>query len=92
MTGHKVLFVNEGFTVYIEGLPKSESDSLLHELFEHIIQPEQLYAHHWRQGDLLIWNNCLVQHCAVRNYELSLRRLMHRTTVAGPRIPARSRL
>jgi taurine dioxygenase len=88
VTRQKVVFVNEGFTVYIEGLPKGESDSLLHQLFEHIVQPDRLYAHHWRQGDLLMWDNCLVQHCAVRNYELPLRRLMHRTTVAGAPIPA----
>jgi alpha-ketoglutarate-dependent taurine dioxygenase len=43
-----------------------------------------LYAHQWQQGDLLIWDNCLVQHCAVGDYRLPLRRLMHRTTVAGP--------
>ena len=85
VTGRKVLFVNEGFTVYVEGMPRAESDSLLQELFEHIARPEVLYAHQWRRGDLLMWDNCLVQHRAVRNYELPLRRLMHRTTVAGTR-------
>jgi alpha-ketoglutarate-dependent taurine dioxygenase len=88
VTSRKVLFVNEGFTVYIEGLPKSESDSLLKELFEHTVRSEGLYAHQWRQGDLLMWDNCLVQHRAIRNYEPPLRRLMHRTTVAGSRRPA----
>jgi len=85
LTGRKVLFVNEGFTVLIERMPHAESNSLLQELFTHIARPETLYTHHWRQGDLLMWDNCLVQHCAIRNYELPLRRLIHRTTVAGPR-------
>jgi taurine dioxygenase len=85
MTGRKVLFVNEGFTVYIEGLPKTESDSLLQELFAHIVRPEGLYTHQWRLGDLLMWDNCLVQHRATPDYAPPLRRLMHRTTVAGPR-------
>ena len=83
VTGRKVLFVNEGFTVCVEGLPKIESDLLLKELFAHIARPKGLYAHQWRRGDLLMWDNCLVQHRAVRDYELPLRRLMHRTTVAG---------
>ena len=83
VTGRKVLFVNEGFTVYVEGMPKTESDLLLQELFAHIVRPEVLYTHKWRQRDLLMWDNCLVQHRAVRDYELPLRRLMHRTTVAG---------
>jgi taurine dioxygenase len=86
LTGRKVLFVNEGFTVYIEGVTDTESNSLLQELFTHIVRPETLYTHQWRQGDLLMWDNCLVQHRAIRNYELPLQRLMHRTTVAGSRI------
>jgi taurine dioxygenase len=83
LIGHKVVFVNEGFTVYVEGLPQADSDCLLQRLFAHITRPEALYTHHWRQGDLLMWDNCLVQHRAVGDYELPLRRLMHRTTVAG---------
>jgi taurine dioxygenase len=85
VTGRRVLFVNEGFTVYIEGLPKTESDSLLQELFAHTVRPEVLYAHRWRQRDLLMWDNCLVQHRATSDYAPSLRRLMHRTTIAGLR-------
>jgi alpha-ketoglutarate-dependent taurine dioxygenase len=83
-TGRRVLFVNEGFTVSIEGMTNTDSDSLLQELFAHIGRQEMIYAHQWRAGDLLMWDNCLVQHRAARNYELPLRRLMHRTTVAGP--------
>jgi taurine dioxygenase len=84
LTGRKVLFVNEGFTAYIEGMPKTESDLLLQGLFAHVARREGLYTHHWQQGDLLMWDNCLIQHRAVGDYELPLRRLMHRTTVAGP--------
>jgi taurine dioxygenase len=83
VTGRKVLFVNEGFTAFIEGMPEDESAAVLKELYRHITRPEALYQHIWRIGDLLIWDNCLTQHRAVRNYELPLRRRMHRTTVAG---------
>jgi taurine dioxygenase len=83
VTGRKVLFVNEGFTAFIEGMSEDESAALLKELYRHITRPEFLYQHIWRVGDLLIWDNCLTQHHAVRNYELPLRRRMHRTTVAG---------
>jgi taurine dioxygenase len=85
ITGRKVLFANEGFTVEIIGMPSEESDALLAELFAHITRPEALYHHQWRQGDVLMWDNCLVQHKAIRDYELPLRRRMHRTTVAGVR-------
>ncbi len=83
ITGRKVVFVNEGFTAFIEGMPAEESAVLLARLFEHIVRPESLYTHRWQVGDLLMWDNGLTQHRAIRNYELPLRRLMHRTTVAG---------
>ena len=83
ITGRKVIFVNEGFTTRIEGLSPEDSDSLLQKLFTHITRPETLYAHQWREGDLLMWDNCLTQHRAIRDYEWPLRRRMHRTTVAG---------
>jgi alpha-ketoglutarate-dependent taurine dioxygenase len=88
VTGRKVLFVNEGFTVEVEGMEPTESDALLRELCEHITRPETLYRHQWRKGDLLMWDNCLTQHRAIRDYELPLRRRMHRTTVAGVRSSA----
>jgi len=83
VTGRKVLFVNEGFTAYVEGMPKTKSDLLLQGLFAHLVRPEGVYTHHWQRGDLLMWDNCLVQHRAVGDYALPLRRVMHRTTVAG---------
>lgn len=86
-TGRPVVFVNEGFTGEIEGMARDESDRLLRELCEHITTAEALYRHQWRKGDLTMWDNCLVQHRAVKDYELPLRRLMHRTTVAG-KVPA----
>ena len=83
VTGRKVLFVNEGFTALIEGISSEESSALLQELCAHIVRPETLYTHRWQKGDVLMWDNCLTQHRAIRNYQLPLRRLMHRTTVAG---------
>jgi taurine dioxygenase len=82
-TGRKVLFVNEGFTAFLEGVDAAESEALLPPLYRHITRPQALYRHQWRPGDLLMWDNCLTQHRAVRDYEWPLRRRMHRTTVAG---------
>lgn len=82
-TGRKTLFVNEGFTTSIEGLPKEESDALLRTLFDHITRPEAVYRHQWRMGDLLMWDNGSTQHRAVADYALPLRRRMQRTTVRG---------
>jgi taurine dioxygenase len=82
-SGRKSLYVNEGFTAGIAGMPDDEAKDLLAELFQHVTRPEFQYRHKWRKGDLLMWDNCSVQHLAVADYALPLRRRMHRTTVRG---------
>jgi taurine dioxygenase len=83
VTGRKGLFINEGHTACVVGLPDEESAALLAQLCSHIVKPEFRYEHHWRAGDLLMWDNVAVQHKATFDYDLPLRRLMHRTTVRG---------
>ena len=82
-TGRKCLYVNEGYTTRIVGLPANESDELLQELKAHAVQPRFQYTHKWNVGDLIMWDNCSTQHKAVPNYALPQRRLMERTTVLG---------
>jgi taurine dioxygenase len=61
-TGQTMLYVCEQQTREIVELPKTESDELLDLLFEHIYKPELVMAHHWRAGDLVIWDNQAIQH------------------------------
>lgn len=85
MTGRKGLFVNEGHTSHLTGMSRAESEALLAELYAHITQPEFVYCHCWREGDLLMWDNIAVQHKATFDYD-PLPRLMYRTTVRGPAV------
>ena len=63
---------------------KSEVERILRDyLIAHSTQPHYVYRHKWRVGDLLMWDNCATQHCAVANYALPLRRCMQRATVRG---------
>ena len=82
-TGKPCLFVNEGYTASIAGLPAEESERVLNLLFEHVSRPEFIYRHQWRAGDFLIWDNCSTQHKAVFDYALPRRRRMERTTLTG---------
>lgn len=82
-TGAKCLFVCDGYSHRIVGLPEDESDALLRDLFAHLARPEFHYSHNWRVGDLLMWDNCAVQHRATYDYEPAQRRLMQRCTVEG---------
>jgi taurine dioxygenase len=81
-TGKPCLFINEGYTVRIVGVPEAESRELLDYLFHHVTRREFIYRHNWREGDLLVWDNCATQHCAVLDYA-PLPRHMERTTITG---------
>jgi alpha-ketoglutarate-dependent 2,4-dichlorophenoxyacetate dioxygenase len=35
---------------------------LLRDLIEHATQPEFVHRHHWRVGDLMIWDNRCTMH------------------------------
>ena len=83
VSGAKALYVREGECVGIEGMSDDEAHSLIKRLSDHIIRPEFQYRHRWRVGDLVIWDNCVVQHIALRDYEWPQRRLMHRVTAGG---------
>jgi taurine dioxygenase len=82
-TGRKCLYVCDGYTHRILGIPQEESDALLQQLFAHAIRPEFIYSHKWRVGDVLMWDNCAVQHKASFDYAPPLRRVMQRCTIEG---------
>ena len=65
------------------GMPRDEAEALIVALADHVIKPEFIYRHRWRKGDMLMWDNCTVQHRAIQDYDLPQRRLMHRTTMGG---------
>ncbi len=83
ITGRKSIYVNEGQTARILGLPEDEAPDLLEELCTHCTKPEFVYRHKWRPGDLLMWDNIPTQHLAICDYALPQRRYLHRTTLRG---------
>ena len=83
VTGRKCLYVSEGYTTHIEGMPKAESDALLEMLCAHVTSEQFLYRHAWAPGDLVIWDNRATLHRATFDYEPTQRRLMRRATVSG---------
>jgi taurine dioxygenase len=83
VTGRKALYVNPGFTTGIAGMPDEESRPILDFLFRHSTRPEFLYRHKWRVHDLMFWDNRCTMHYALADYDFSVRRHMHRTTIAG---------
>lgn len=81
ISGRDSLFVNEGFTVGIVGMPDDESRDLLKELYEHCKRPAFIYVHKWQAGDLIMWDNWATIHRATGGYTADEHRLLHRTTL-----------
>jgi alpha-ketoglutarate-dependent 2,4-dichlorophenoxyacetate dioxygenase len=68
----------------IRGMPMPEARALLRDLTEHATQRKFVYAHQWRLGDLVMWDNRAMMHRA-RRYDPNEVRELHRTTVADDR-------
>ena len=88
ITGRKCLYITEGYTARIVGMPEDESRDLINELTRHCTQPQFIYRHRWQQHDLVMWDDCSTQHKATFDYPASAPRLMHRTTVVSEGAPA----
>jgi len=67
-TGRKGLYFDPGKILKIEGLEPAESDALIDELTERMIQPDGEYHHQWRKGDIVIWDNRCSYHKAAGDY------------------------
>lgn len=83
VTGRKCLYVNQQYTMGIEGMPDTEARELIDYLCQHITREEAWYRHQWAEGDLVIWDDCSAQHNAVGDYKLPQRRLLHRIGIQG---------
>lgn len=85
-TGRKCLFVNEGFTIRVVGMPEDESRALLDELFSYIGRAETVYRHQWQVGDVVMWDNWATQHALNVDYRPDEPRFMQRTTIVGSEV------
>jgi taurine dioxygenase len=81
-TGRKSLYVNPGMTTGLDNFDDEESAVLLGFLFDHTTQPEFTFRHHYRQGDVVMWDNRSLMHYAINDYG-DQPRYMERTTSIG---------
>ncbi len=82
-TGRKSLYL-ASHAGAINGWPVPEARQFLRDLIEHATQRRFVYAHAWRQWDLVVWDNRATMHRA-RPFPADEVRDMHRTTVACER-------
>ncbi|MDF0734241.1 TauD/TfdA family dioxygenase [Pseudomonas entomophila] len=80
--GRKALFVSEGFTTRIVGLPDDESRDVLQQLYALSVLGQNIYRHQWQPHDLVFWDNRSLIHLAA-GCPAHLRRKLYRTTIQG---------
>ncbi len=81
-TGRKVINVSPWFADGIEGMENEEGDALLREVIAHMVAPGREYYHQWVPGEMVLWDNWRMLHCATGT-PMGMRRQMRRTTIFG---------
>ena len=87
VTGRKILEICDQFLDRIiaphkADLCNDEAIELLERLVAHTRQPEFHYFHQWNEGDMVLWDNWRVTHCATGTPP-GVQRVIHRTTIEG---------
>src|SRR6185503_5213712 len=80
-SGRPILFVNPMHTHGFVGMEREEAWPLIEELSAHATQDRFVYYHHWRVGDLLMWDELATMHRGAGDYRPEERRVMLRTIV-----------
>jgi taurine dioxygenase len=81
-TRRKALYVNRLMTYHIEGMDPKESADILDVCYQTLERADNIYAHKWKLGDVLMWDNRCTAH-ARTDFEATEPRLMRRLTVLG---------
>jgi alpha-ketoglutarate-dependent taurine dioxygenase len=80
-SGRKSLVIGST-AAYVVGMEPADSMELLIRLRDWATQPEFVYRHEWKLGDLVMWDNTGTLHRAIP-YDAASGRLLHRTMLQG---------
>jgi taurine dioxygenase len=86
-SGRRALYLGRRRNAYIAGLPLTESEALLDELWSYASRDELTWYNKWRAGDLVLWDNRCTMHRR-DSFDSGARRIMHRTQIKGETRPA----
>ncbi|KHK89173.1 TauD/TfdA dioxygenase family protein [Novosphingobium malaysiense] len=81
-TGRKVLKLSPMHARYILGMDRAESDALLAEVADRLVNTGHTYFHDWQTNDMLVWDNWRMIHSA-EGVPLDCPRSARRTTISG---------
>lgn len=83
VTGRKSLFISPHTMDRVVGLPAEEGRKLLDELTAFATQDRFVHRHVWAKDDVIMWDNRCTMHAVTPYDNAHVRRIMHRTTLAG---------
>jgi taurine dioxygenase len=76
-----ILFVNPMHTHGFAGMAREQAWPLIEELAAHATQDRFVYYHHWKVGDVLMWDERATMHRGAGDYSPDEPRVMLRTIV-----------
>jgi taurine dioxygenase len=82
ITGEQALYVDENYSIGIEGMTSFEAKPILDFLVQHITQHAFTCRLRWEKGMIAMWDNRQVLHLGPNDYD-GYRREMYRTTICG---------
>ena len=66
----------------IVGMDEADSDALINELIDAVVQPQFIYEHDWATNDIVLWDNYRMMHAAA-GHPLDVLRIARRSTLRG---------
>ncbi|MGH7030201.1 MAG: TauD/TfdA dioxygenase family protein [Stellaceae bacterium] len=81
----RTIYFHPTKTMYIEGMTPAASRAYLADLVERMIQPEIVYHHSWRKGDVLVIDDRATMHRAHDDYDHRESCVLWRIIVEGDR-------
>lgn len=82
-TGRKAIYVHWNQMDRLEGQDSEASRAFIKELIDRTVTPEITYRHHWQVGDLVFIDNMGAMHKAMRDYQHTETRILHRIILEG---------
>ena len=79
-TGKTAIWVNKLTTISIEDMEPNASATLIDEVQSHFYDEGLAYSHAWRSGDLILWDNLVLQHARLP-FDENSHRTLRRTAI-----------
>lgn len=82
LTQEKILFLNIAYEIEFEKISFDKGNKLFTRLYDHILNLDCKYEHHWSNDDLVFWDNRATIHYRP-SFGSKVRRVLKRITIAG---------